>query len=76
MDFSTSGNNDENEYYSEKDLIINKSREEEKNENYNNKHSLNLSSNNSFAKIPENEFFSKKHKTKNDFDEKKGIINV
>ena len=30
MDFSTSGNNDENEYYSEKDLIINKSREEEK----------------------------------------------
>ena len=49
MDFSTSGNNDENEYYSEKDLIINKSREEEKNENYNNKHSLNLSSNNSFA---------------------------
>ena len=71
MDFSTSGNNDENEYDSEKNLIINKSREEEKNENYNNKHSVNLSSNNSFAKIPENEFFSKKHKTKNDIDEKR-----
>ena len=69
LDFSASGNNEENEYDTEKDLIFNKSREEEKNENYNTKHSVNLSSNNSFAKIPENEFFLTKNKTKNENNE-------